>query len=841
MNKIKKYIPEILSILIPILIILLACKFTNLYPFGEFSFSKYDGLYQYAGFTMNFKEVLLGKNSLFYSFGASLGYNFYATSIYYLFNPTNLLCIFFNQENIFDYYLFIVLLRIGLSSFTMCKYLKYKFKNQSNIFYVAFSVCYALMGYNVAYYYNYMYFDNVVFFPLLIMGLDKLIYERKNKQYIFMLTISILSNFYIGYMECIFSLLYFIYSYINLKKKDKKIIKDFIISSLLSGIMCAITLIPIVLELLNGKVEHFDIEAQTNYLQFNKNYLNFFYKLMPGTIIEEDIKYGSVNIYVSMLVAVLVIKFFFIKNISKKEKITTLIFILFFLLSLSFNLIDYTWHMFQRPIWYPNRYSFMISFLLITTGCKSYTNLDKIKQSNLMKFIVSILFIGLTIYPMSKISSTESRVKISAFIFGILLLFQYMFLLENKKAKILLFSMLFLELTFNTLITFDNLECFYPIKGLNESIKEYNTLIQKINKEDKKEDNFYRMHIDRVALHNAGSFYKYNGINSFNSIKNSKLIHFFKEQLDYQTTDNTTIIFDGNNPYINSLLGIKYINGIDNEEYYDKYIKHSDSLVIYKNNDALSLGYMVNKNIKNYINKNNNHENTQEIVNLMTNKNYKTYDLLNDNITYHNTKLITKDETEYIENNNIKDNSITIKGIIKKDGFLTLNKDKDFYVDVELYINDKKDINLGRNKLPTILKKNDKYKLVFKSNKDSYKKEYIDAYITYIDEYKEVINDLKTNQLEITKYKKDNYIKGIINVDKDKTTLFTTIPYNKGWNIYVDNKKINYSICTESFICLDLSQGNHTIEFKFIPKGFIIGSIISLITLITTIIYTRKK
>ena len=93
----------------------------------------------------------------------------------------------------------------------------------------------------------------------------------------------------------------------------------------------------------------------------------------------------------------------------------------------------------------------------------------------------------------------------------------------------------------------------------------------------------------------------------------------------------------------------------------------------------------------------------------------------------------------------------------------------------------------------------------------------------------------------LIKYKKDNYIKGIINVDKDKTTLFTTIPYNKGWNIYVDNKKINYSTCTESFICLDLSQGNHTIEFKFIPKGFIIGSIISLITLITTIIYTRKK
>ena len=841
MNKIKKYIPEILSIIIPIIIILIGCKFTNTFPLGEYSFSKYDGLYQYAAFTMNFKEALIGNNSIFYSFGASLGYNFYATAIYYLFNPTNLLCLFFNQENIFNYYLFIILLRISLSSFTMCKYLKYKFKDQKNIFYIIFSVCYALMGYNVAYYYNYMYFDNIMFFPLLIMGLDKLIHERNNKLYICMLTISILSNFYIGYMECIFSLLYFIYSYINLKKKDKKIIKDFIISSLLSGIMCAITLIPMILELLNGKLEHFNIESQTNYLAFNQNYLNFFYKLMPGTIIEEDIKYGSVNIYVSMLVSVLVIKYFFIKNISKKEKITTLIFILFFILSISFNLIDYTWHMFQRPIWYPNRYSFMISFLLIIIGCKSYTNLDKIKQSNLVKLITSIIFIALTIYPMSKITNIESRVKISAYIFGIILLIQYMFLLENKKARILLISMLFLELTFNTLITFDNLECYYPIKNLNTSIKESKELIDNINKKDPKENNFYRMHIERIALHNSGSFYKYNGIDSFNSIKNSKLLHFLKDHLNYEINNSTSIVFDGNNPYFTSILGIKYINGINNEQYYEEAFKKSDALTIYKNKDALSIGFMVNNKIKEYKNKNNSFENTKEIVNLMLNENNKIYDLLDDKITYNNTKLITKDNTQYIEVNNEKDNSIIIEGTIKKDGFLILDRNRDYYVDTELYINDSKYIDLGRNKLPIILNKDDKYKLVFKSNKEKYKKKYIDSYIIYIDEYENVLKSLKNDELKITKYNKDNYIKGTINVTKDKTTLYTTIPYNKGWNIYVDNKKVNYNTCTEAFICLDLTEGKHIVEFRFIPKGLIIGSIISLITLILTIIYTRKK
>ncbi len=840
MNKIKRYMPEILCILIPIVIILIACAFTNTYPIGKYSLSKYDGLYQYASFTINFKDILLGKNSLFYSFGASLGYNFYATAIYYLFNPTNILCIFFNQENIFNYYMLIILLRISLSSFTMCKYLKYKFKNQKNIFYITFSVCYALMGYNVAYYFNYMYFDNIVFLPLLIMGLDKLIYEKKNKLYILMLTISILSNFYIGYMECIFSLLYFIYSYINLKKKDSKIIKDFIISSLLSGIMCAITLIPEILELLNGKIEHFYIDTQTNYFAFNQNYLNFFYKLMPGTLIEEDIKYGSVNIYVSMLVAVLVIKYFFIKNISKKEKITTLIFILFFILSISFNLIDYTWHMFQRPIWYPNRYSFVISFFLIIIGCKAYINLDKIKQNNLLKIITSLIFIVLTIYPMIKISNIENRIKISAFVFGILLLFQYMFLLENKKARLLIFSMLFLELTFNTMITFDNLECYYPYEGLISNIKDYTALTNKINKDDPKENNFYRMHIDRMALYNSGSFYKYNGVSSFSSIKYSKLLHFFDEQLDYEVYNNTSLIFSGKNPYITSLLGVKYINGLDNEEYYEKVIKQKENIVLYKNNDALSLGFMVNKNINNYKPQNNSFKNIEEIVNLMTNKNQKTYDILNENITYHNTKSIIKNDTEYIEVLDTKNNYVMIEGTILKDGFLSLDEKRDFYVDVELYINDNKYEQLGINKLPIILKKGEKYKLIFKSNKDTYKKKYINAYITYIDEYQSFINELKNNQLEITKYKKDNYIKGTVNVEKEKTTLYTTIPYNKGWRIYVDNKKMNYNTCTKAFICLDLEEGKHTIEFKYIPRGFIAGFIISFIALIITIIYTRK-
>ena len=41
-EKFKKYIPEIISMIIPIIIICIACLFTNTKPFGDYLLAKYD-------------------------------------------------------------------------------------------------------------------------------------------------------------------------------------------------------------------------------------------------------------------------------------------------------------------------------------------------------------------------------------------------------------------------------------------------------------------------------------------------------------------------------------------------------------------------------------------------------------------------------------------------------------------------------------------------------------------------------------------------------------------------------------------------------------------------------
>ena len=829
-KNLKKYLPEILTFIVPILIMLISCIVNKTYPFGKEILPKYDGYYQYAGFTSYYKNVLLGNESLFYSFKGLLGYNFYATSIYYMFNPTNLFCIFSTSENILEYYTFIILLRIGLSGFTMCKYLKYKFKNQSNLRYIIFSISYALMAYNVCYFFNYMYFDTVVLFPIVILGLDKLIYERKNRLYIISLTLSIISNFYIGYMVCIFSLLYFIYN-IVIYKLDKNIIKDFIISSLLSGFMCMIIIIPEASELLKGKALLY-ASSKAEYFKFNMNFLNIFYKFLPGSTSNYDLEYGMVNIYVSLFVIILVIKYFFNKKISKKERITTLIFILFFLLSISFNLLDFAWQLFQRPIWYPNRYIFTFSFFLITIAMKEITNITY-KTNIKENLIIIISFILLTLYSIISLKIHNDNLKIISYILGIILILQYTFFLNNKNAKYLLVMLFFIEVTTNAIFTL-------KIMGKTTTMTQYKTneeinekAVKHIKEIENKDNNFYRMELSTSTVHNSPSLLNYNGINHFNSVKNAKTLNFLNK-FNYQVTDDTSVEFNNYNPYLTSLLGIKYINGSKDEMYYENV--YNENPYMYLNKDALSLGYMIyNKEFKE---SNSSYQNTENLINSMLNTDIKRYKVI-DNFNGEDTEIKEIDNKKYV----ISKTSIKIEMEDKASNsmFLIPSRNITFVANYSIFINDEEIKDAVIKQSPIFVNKGDTYKIIIKSNLSKTELNSLKWYQIDYDKYIETINELKKNEFNITKYNKDNHIEGNIDVNNDKNVLLLTIPYDKGWNIYVDDNKVNYDICFDSFICLDLDKGKHNIKMNYVPSGFIVGLIISSLAFIVTIIYIRKK
>ena len=99
---------------------------------------------------------------------------------------------------------------------------------------------------------------------------------------------------------------------------------------------------------------------------------------------------------------------------------------------------------------------------------------------------------------------------------------------------------------------------------------------------------------------------------------------------------------------------------------------------------------------------------------------------------------------------------------------------------------------------------------------------------------------LNAQSLKVTEWK-DTKIKGTITAE-DAGLLFTSIPYDPGWSIYLDGKEIEPGkICDDALIGVSITPGKHTVEFSYIPQGFIPGIIISIISILLLVFIAKRE
>ena len=68
------------------------------------------------------------------------------------------------------------------------------------------------------------------------------------------------------------------------------------------------------------------------------------------------------------------------------------------------------------------------------------------------------------------------------------------------------------------------------------------------------------------------------------------------------------------------------------------------------------------------------------------------------------------------------------------------------------------------------------------------------------------------------------------NSTKPQLVVFSEIYYNKGWNATIDGEPADYMRANYVLRSMIVPAGNHTIEFKFEPKVYIVGERISFVT-----------
>lgn len=808
MMKNKKFLIYTFSCLTPVLIFLI-CTFLNDYlPFKEEMLNSYDSFTQYPGFLLEFARNLKSGN-LFYSWGAGLGFNLFGTITYYCMSPLNLFSLLATPENYPFFITAMTFLRFALLGFTMCFYLEHK--KIKPIYIVLFSTIYALIGYTSTYYYNYIWIDSVIMLPLIIHGLDKLIEGKNPAFYFFTLTFTIMINYYIGYMICIFSVLWFIHKLPKIQNK-RATIKRFLLYSLLSGLSASVVILPSIFALLTGKAS---IYSSVDYSGFTRNAINFFYTLLPGSYQQSDQILGPGLIYSSILVLVLTVFYFFNTKYTKKEKIITLIILLFFYFSLSIRFLNYAWQLFQKPIWWQSRFSFVISFFLITLATDTLMNIKhtKLKLKHrifLLIGLIVLIFIG----AIFKWSTAKSIQSYTYFFFGfsILLLIEIFFLLDKKDFIKMIIIFTLIEISLNT---FNSLKQNYRYKSYTHFSYIKEELPLSLNHLNDENSNFYRFEFIDDFTSNDGLYFGFNGINYFNSVRNIKVVNLM-EQLGLKVTDQCHFILTDFDPVLLSILNIKYLYGTSKEDYY----KNIDKLIL-EHPFPLSLGFAVDRNITSFdFPSNLPFENREALLQALSGLKHSIYSTIsNENFTEslnNNKHILTyefKSDGHYL--------------LIPEDfgGRIKVNDDEQIFSSTyrEVFKNDK---------------------VVFQYSIDgSFNREDIKLTLLNLDNYEEHMKVLNENLLHAKTNTNGHILDAKINITTHHDYLFTSIEYEEGMTVYVDGEKVKPDIILDTLIGLQLSKGEHTIIIDYIPKGFILGLIIScssLLFTITILIYQKR-
>ena len=861
--------------------IILAVYITmGVFPFGPLTLMKIDLYHNYAPLINEFRNVILEHKSLIYSWQGGLGSNFLANIYTLLLSPFTLLSLFFPTENVTELFVVMFLIKIPCSAVTFFIFMRYRHKEE-NLWMYLFSIMYALCSFVTAYYTVMMWLDTVIILPIVCMGLHSFIHGKsKGGTYVVSLTYSILTSFYTAVFICIFAACYFVIEVFLYAKQNKiNVTKKaiwFALFSILSGGLAGFVIIPILLAL---PYTGYMSEAFPNQLTMSFSALRFliphYFGVTPSIAAFSK---NVPNVYNGVLSFILLPFYFINSKISLKEKILAGASLVILFLSCDVNVINYILHGFHFSAWYPHRFSFIYSFLVLILAYKSITKFKSIPR--LAEYIVFgvylvIPFILAALYPIK--SMPKSGIFTKENLYQNLILIAVFFVLliilnaiKSNRIKRIIYAIVTAVVIFEAgFSTYDNF--MYKNDGKrNDYIVDVYQDVENALVNVNKEREFSRTEFYHFRSQSDPELYGYNGINTFTTFV-YHLAQSFSGLMGFNTKYNT-ISMGHPTALMNSVYSIKYLINRDRKMPDTFTLYNLDGqygkMFLYENPYVLPLGFMTGGDI-----------NQLDALNYIDAYwySYNTFDLQND--FAKKAASIDKDLFTPVESSkDIDVQDLSIKAVNKNTNavYYEINdgisldaiptatvmfypqEDKWTYIHLisdgatraHLYVDDRYVLDQAfRGDMMTLdagyVTGGSKVRLVLDLNRkvtedeDQFIKEgTFRALMAQMDFglYEEVISKFKESPLNVTHHDGTSII-GDIDV-KESGLLFTTIPYDNGWSVWVDGIKArpNNSAMGKVFMQLSLSQGYHHLEFYYHEEGLTAGILISIISLIILIL-----
>ena len=213
MDQLKKYCCISGLVAFCIMIFTYLCHSNSLF-FGDQTVLRMDLYHQYGPLYAELYDRIVNGYSLIYSWTSGLGGGFLGNLFNYCCSPFALIIFLFGHKNMPEAIAVMILLKAVFSSVSFTYYIN-KTNKRTDVVSVAFGVLYAFCGFFVAYSWNIMWLDAMSIFPLVMFGVEKIIEERKPALFVFSLTYTMITNYYMAYMVCVLSVIYFLYFFLS--------------------------------------------------------------------------------------------------------------------------------------------------------------------------------------------------------------------------------------------------------------------------------------------------------------------------------------------------------------------------------------------------------------------------------------------------------------------------------------------------------------------------------------------------------------------------------------------------------------------------------------------------
>ena len=409
-------------------------------PFGDQTLVNYDCQSQIYPLLCTLHDKLRNGGSFFYSWEGGLGDGFLPTYFYYLSSPINFFVVFVNKSDIRSFINITIVFRMILAATAMSVYLSKKTQadKKTGAFIIPLACAYALSGFVFGFYHESMWLDSYMIFPVILLGYDRLMKQNKPGVYILSLVYSSLCSFYMTFMIGFFLVIWFL---LDEYESFKAFLKKGILFGFSSALAIGMTALSILVSYIGVMKTHVEDEPDIVHKWFGNIFNIIRYQFPLSTPINVSYDNNCANLYCGLFAVMLVFVYVFTKNIKLSVKLKRILLILFLLISMNEAILNFIWHGFHYQLCIPNRFAFILIFVLLLTAYEALEEAGNIKTAAIGLIIAEVFPIVSYFFNDFDSQYGSKTVLIASIVLVLLYGVMYMMhALTQKTAVVILFS-----------------------------------------------------------------------------------------------------------------------------------------------------------------------------------------------------------------------------------------------------------------------------------------------------------------------------------------------------------------------------------------------------------------